>query len=364
MATLSALAGSLEGASAASMPLYTIDPLLDSRWDDLVESHPRASVFHHKGWLQALASTYGYQPIGLTSAPAGKRLTDGIVFCQVKSWITGTRLVSLPFADHCEPLLNEIGDSFELAEWMRAECSRHHWKYVELRPLSWSTHSGCPLVASQSYWFHTLDLTPSLEQIFRHLHKDSTQRRIRRAERERLSYETGCSERLLNDFYRLLLITRRRHQLLPQPRAWFRNLVRCMGQNVQIRLARKDGVPIAAILALRHRTTVVYKYGCSDERFHHLAAMPFLFWKLIEESKAAGAEQLDFGRTDLDNDGLTTFKDRFGATRRRITYLRYPESAKEKGVMAADLTAVRRLFCVLPDILLPWAGRLVYRHIG
>jgi len=154
-----------------------------------------------------LASTYGYQPIVLTSAPAGKQLTDGIVFCEVKSWITGIRLVSLPFADHCEPLLNEIGDSFELTEWMRAECRRHHWKYIELRPLSWGARSNGPLVASQSFWFHTLNLAPSLEQIFGDLHKDSIQRRIRRAEREQLSYETGCSEPVLNDFYRLIVIT-------------------------------------------------------------------------------------------------------------------------------------------------------------
>jgi CelD/BcsL family acetyltransferase involved in cellulose biosynthesis len=346
------------------MQLYTIDPLSDSRWDDLAALHPRASVFHQREWLHALASTYDYQPVVLTSAPAGQRLSDGIVFCQVKSWITGSRLVSLPFADHCEPLLNETGDWFELAEWMREECGRHRWKYVELRPLSWSPDSNCLLVVSRSYWFHSLDLMPSLEKIFGQLHKDSVQRRIHRAEREQLSYETGCSEPLLNDFYRLLLITRRRHQLLPQPRSWFRNLITYMGPNAEIRSARKDGVPIAAILTLRHRATVVYKYGCSDERFHHLAAMPFLIWKLIEESKTAGAEQIDFGRTDLDNDGLIAFKDRFGTIRKRLTYFRYPESAREKGVMAADVPAVRRLVSVLPDALLPWAGRLVYRHIG
>jgi hypothetical protein len=321
-------------------------------------------VFHHTGWLKALAGTYGYRPMVLTSAAAGQRLQDGIVFCEVKSWITGTRLVSLPFADHCGPLLNETGDSFEFTNWMRAECNRHQWKYIELRPLSWDMPADCPVVASQSYWFHALDLTPSAELIFRDLHKNSMQRRIRRADRERLSYERGRSEPLLRDFYRLLLITRRRHRLLPQPRAWFRNLIACMGPNLEIRLVRKDGVPIAAMLTLRHRTTVVYKYGCSDERFHHLAAMPFLFWKLIEESKAAGAEQMDLGRTDLDNDGLVAFKDRLGATRRRITYFRYPEDSKEKGVMASDLPAVRRLFSVLPDILSSWAGRLAYRHVG
>src|SRR4051794_39851978 len=103
-------AGSLEDATESSMHLHTIDPLSDSRWDDLVASHPKASVFHHRGWLQALASTYGYRPVVMTSTPPGKPLSNGVVFCEVRSWITGPRMVSLPFADHCEPLLSESDD--------------------------------------------------------------------------------------------------------------------------------------------------------------------------------------------------------------------------------------------------------------
>jgi hypothetical protein len=346
------------------MQLYTLNPIQDARWDDLASSHPRASVFHQRGWLKALAGTYGYRPMVLTTTQPGKPLSDGIVFCEVRSWITGNRLVSLPFADHADPLVNETCDTSEYTEWLRAECLRHKWKYIELRPLSWDLPSDSPLVESQSFWFHSLNLTPSIDQLFHGLHKDCLQRRIRRAERENLSYEKGCSEGLLKDFYRLLLITRRRHQLLPQPRAWFRNLVACMSPNVEIRLVRKGSIPIAAILTLSHLHTVVYKYGCSDQKFHHLAGMPFLFWKLIEESKAAGAEQIDFGRTDLDNDGLIEFKDRFGTTRRRLTYLRYPECIGEKGVIAAYLPVTRRLFSVLPDALSSMAGRLLYRHVG
>jgi hypothetical protein len=92
--------------------------------------------------------------------------------------------------------------------------------------------------------------------------------------------------------------------------------------------------------------------------------MPFLFWKLIEESKAEGAEQIDFGRTDLDNQGLIEFKDRFGTRRTRLTYLRYPESARDESVVASYLPAMRRLFSVLPDALSSTAGGLLYRHIG
>jgi CelD/BcsL family acetyltransferase involved in cellulose biosynthesis len=346
------------------MRLYDLDPLSDRRWDDLVASHPRASVFHRTGWLRALATTYGYRTMVLTTSPPGERLRDGVVFCEVRSWITGSRMVSLPFSDHAEPLLSEDGATLAIAEWMQAESLRRKWRYIELRPLSEGLHYDHPLAKSQSYWLHTLDLSPSVEQIFAKLHKSCIQRRIRHAERERLGYERGCSSELLNEFYTLLMMTRRRFRLLPQPRAWFENLIACMAPNAEIRVARKDGKAVAAILTLGHRGTVVYKYGCSDERFHHLGGMPFLFWKLIEESKNAAAELIDFGRTELENDHLTEFKDRLGTRRSKLSYLRYPERAGKSRTDALNISAMRGLFSILPDALSSRLGWAAYRHIG
>src|ERR1700749_333321 len=77
-----------------------LDPLTDSRWDDLVARNKYASVFHQRGWLEALRRTYKYQPLVLTNSPTGPPLEGGLVVCRVSSWLTGTRLVSLPFADH------------------------------------------------------------------------------------------------------------------------------------------------------------------------------------------------------------------------------------------------------------------------
>jgi len=356
--------GSGSGATNISMQVYTLDPMLDSRWDHFAASHPGASVFHQLGWLKALTSTYGYRPLVLTTTPPAEPLSDGIPFCEINSWITGSRLVSLPFADHCDALLTERGNIFHFVDWLQAESRQRRWKYVELRPPSWQMPANSPLAVSKTFWLHALSLEPPIERLFRALHKNCLQRRIRRAEREQLSYERGSSEEMLNGFYRLLMITRRRHQLLPQPIAWFRNLIASPAPGVEIRLARKNNRPIAAILTLRHGGQVVYKYGCSDEHFHSLAGMPFLFWKLIEESKAEGAEQIDFGRTDLDNQGLIEFKDRFGTRRTRLTYLRYPESARDESVVASYLPAMRRLFSVLPDALSSTAGGLLYRHIG
>jgi len=346
------------------MSVNIIDPVLDNRWDELVARHPRASVFHQRGWLKALARTYGYELLALTSSPVGSPLDDGIVFCRVSSWLTGTRLVSLPFADHCEPLLNQSGECLDFIRWLRAECDRKRWKYVELRPLSPVQDRGHGLQPSRGYCFHELDLAPSLEQIYRRLHKDSIQRKIRRAEGQRMEYEVGRSKQLLDEFYRLLLITRRRHQGIPQPRTWFGNLIEYMGDKLQIRVARKDGNPIAAMLTLRHGVTAVYKYGCSDQKFHSLGAMPLLFWRLIEESKNSGGQRIDFGRSDLENDSLITFKEKFGTTRKLLTYYRYPRSERGEKLSRWDSQIARQFFSILPDAALSTAGRFLYRHMA
>ncbi len=346
------------------MNISVANPLSDSRWDDLVARHPRASAFHTRGWLEALVRTHGYEPLVLTSALPGEPMQEGIVLCRVSSWITGTRLVSLPFADHCEPLLDHEHESREFSSWLRTECDRQRWKYVELRPMSWQESSDGILKTSSSFSFHTLDLSPSLEQIFGALHRDSVQRRILRAEKIGLAYEIGRSPDLQYEFYRLVRMTRKRQRLIPQPRNWFHNLAKSMGKDLQIRLVRKDGVGVAGMLTLQHRSRIIYKYGCSDARFHHLGGVPFLFWRLIEESKARGMEEIDLGRSDLEHETLIRFKDRFGTRKRSLTYFRYSPSTKRDAASGWGLRAARQIVSVLPEMALPTAGRILYRHFG
>src|SRR5437879_4363805 len=96
------------------MAVYQIDPAQDQRWVEFLQRHPRASVFHTPGWLDALQRTYGYEPVVLTTSPASQELSNGVVFCCVSSWLTGRRMVSLPFSDHCEPLVDRPVDLEDL----------------------------------------------------------------------------------------------------------------------------------------------------------------------------------------------------------------------------------------------------------
>lgn len=346
------------------MQVSKINPLVDERWRHFVDHHPRSSIFHHVGWLGALQHTYGHKPYVLTTAQPGEPIKDGLVFAEVKSWLTGKRLVSFPFSDHCDILADsESGFEALLSEYSR---SASKFKYAEIRPLySMPSQPSQTWSLEEEYVHHSLSLEPSLESLFSQFHKSCIQRKVRKAEKEGLRYAKGNDEALLQQFYKLLICTRRRHGIPPQPLKWFRNLISHLGHRLTLRIASQADRPIAAILTLSHKQTCVYKYGCSDEQYHHLGGMPFLFWKLIEECKAEKLVELDFGRTDLDNEGLLSFKDRFGAVRTRLTYLRHPGVRKKStSSIHMQFPVAGQIFSKLPDAISWRLGGLLYRHMG
>ena len=350
------------------MTVYQLNPLRDARWDRLVAAHPDSSVFHSVGWLQALSDTYGYEPIVYTTSPPGAELTNGIVACNIRSLLTGNRVVSLPFSDHCQPLIDGSATLNTLIEHIKQSLGGRRWKYFELRPRwcdSVTRDLEAELVRSDHFMQHAVDLRPDIDTLFKNLQKSSVQRKIRRAEREQLTYEEGISERLLRQFYRLMILTRRRHGLPPQPLIWFRNVIRTLQDKVKIRMASKDGIPMASILTISHKRSLVYKYGCSDSAFHPLGGMALVLWKAIQDGKQSGALEFDLGRSDSTNAGLIAFKENWDGKPYSLDYLRY--SAGHAAVDSAShwrRRAVEAVFSRMPNSVLTVAGRLLYPHIG
>jgi lipid II:glycine glycyltransferase (peptidoglycan interpeptide bridge formation enzyme) len=118
------------------------------------------------------------------------------------------------------------------------------------------------------------------------------------------------------------------------------------------------------MLTLAYKETLVYKYGCSDERFHNLGGMPLLFWETIQRAKQAGLRELDLGRSDLDNAGLVQFKGHLGAACSSIAYYRYPAPAPASSVRNWASGTVRYGLSLLPDWGLIPIGNFLYKHLG
>jgi lipid II:glycine glycyltransferase (peptidoglycan interpeptide bridge formation enzyme) len=343
---------------------YEFDPLSDSRWESFVLNHPRASVFHSTNWLKALKNAYGYDSTVMTTCPRQSALTNGLVFSRVESWLTGRRLVSLPFADHCEPLVNGFEELNDLLFRMRSHVDDGTWRYTEIRPIAFQAAKSTGFGKSNAYYLHRLHLNgKSIEELFHHFHKSCVQRKIRRAEREGLKYEEGTSETLFQQFYDLLIVTRRRMFLPPQPQSWFRALIAAFGRDVKIRIVSKDAVPVACIFKICHKKTMVYKYGCSDARFNKLGGMVLLLWNTIQEAKDKGLDELDMGRSDSSNLGLISFKEHWGANRTHLNYWRYPNQPASAAEGWQD-NLRRRVVPHVPSRILEMVGSVLYRHMG
>jgi len=347
--------------------VYRVDPIDDPRWSEFLDRDPNASIFHSAGWLKALRKTYGYESVVYTTSSPGQALRGGLLFCHIDSWLTGERMVSLPFSDHCEPLIYSTEEWNSLIASLQSEATERNWKYLEIRPLNSDLlHEGVKtgFRLAKQYYIHRLDLRPDLAQIRRGFDKNSILRRVRRAERGGLREKCGRSEDLLKDFYDLLILTRIRQSLPPQPYRWFANLVDCLGDRLEIRLAYKEETPVAAILNLRFKDTSYYKYGCLDWRYKGSGGMPFLFSRAIEEAKATGATEFDLGRSDQDNPGLITFKNHWGTAPRALDYWRFSGSVNLRPPEERGAGIVRRIVPFMPRWVLTAVGKLIYRHIG
>lgn len=347
------------------MNVYKLNPLQDPRWTELVRRHPSSSVFHTVEWLSALRSTYGYEPIVYTTTPPSADLQNGLVFCRIKSWVSGLRLVSLPFSDHCQPLIDDPEVMGHVLGWLEDSQRRENWKYIEVRPFGFS--NPVPFVngnvaPAEKHSVQVLDLRPDSETLFQNFHKSCIQRKIHKAEREKLTYEEGQTDALLAKFYALLLLTRRRHGLPPQPVKWFRNLLAFLGNKAAIRVVSKGDIPVASIFTIFHKNALVYKYGCSDARFNNLGGTPLLFWKAIQDGKRNGVEYYDLGRSESGNPGLITFKENWGAKSYPLLYYRLP--ADQPALARWHTHLMKSVFSKMPDALLTATGKLLYRHIG
>jgi CelD/BcsL family acetyltransferase involved in cellulose biosynthesis len=351
-------------AEASGAVVREIDPLVDTRWDELVALHPKASIFHTRAWLEALHRTYGYRPV-VYATTRGTQLEEAVVFCRVESRLTGRRLVSLPFSDHCEPLASEAALDAILAH-VRQRQQEAGLRYVELRPVACDLEGARDrgFGVSERFSFHSIDLRPELPALFKRMHDTSVRQRINRADREGLTYEVGRSEELLQKFRQLLFLTRRKHKVPPQPAAWFRNIAALLGESMRVHVVSKDGLPVASILTLHFGQQVTYKYGCSDPRFNNLGGTPVLIWKVIQQAKEEGATLLDLGRSDLSNPGLVTFKARLGAQSTELCYYRTPAPVERAPKDGRAKTWAGELLARMPDRLLGAAGNLLYRHLG
>jgi CelD/BcsL family acetyltransferase involved in cellulose biosynthesis len=338
-----------------------IDPIADPEWLAFIEGSPTAEVFHHPRWLGLLRDQYGYQ-VQACCLANGNGIEAGIPVAKIESRLTGRRLVSLPFSDVCSPALAPGTDSEALDDLGRALAEQA--RASELGLTVHAPLSGAPKAFVQPRFVrHLLSLDADLTEIEASYAKQ-IKRGIKKAEREGLRVERRGDRAALDAFYSLHLQTRRRLGVPTQPKSFIRRFEGLFDAGLGfVAVVLDESEPIAAAVFLTHNETATYKYGASDAARLGKRPNNLLFAETIRWARDSGFRTLDFGRTDLDNEGLRAFKRSWGAREESLsyTYLDAGEPSLQPSLRDRVMGATIRRSPALVGRL---AGAALYKHFG
>lgn len=313
-------------------------------------------MFHHPAWLRLLAATYRYEFAASCVTDDDGRVLAGLPWARIESRLTGRRLVALPFSDACEPLTDGASEE-DLAQAVE-EHRREADLGLEVR---WRMEALQAKVVHR-YWRHVLALEPDADAVLRRA-RTGIRRGASKAVREGLEFEQRTDQSALDAFYRLHLRTRKHQGVPTQPKRFVDGLIPLFERGHGfVALVNDDGRPIAAAVFLQLRAHLIYKYGASDRSA--LARRPnnLLFAEVIRWACESGLRELDFGRTDLDQEGLKQFKRGWGAEELPLHHT-YAGTEAPSG----EASRAQRLLAPAIRNLPPGVGRLLgalYRHFG
>jgi CelD/BcsL family acetyltransferase involved in cellulose biosynthesis len=338
-------------------PGVRILPVGDPEWTAFVGACQDATPFHHPTWSSVLSECYGYRALALGLTDGRDRIVAGVPVLDAGGPFGRRRWVALPFTDFC-PVLTGGRPVEGLAPALLRAAQAQRLGAFELHA-DLSGEGGFHRTTSAVR--HTQALPADASQLYRGL-STMHQRNLRKAERAGMEIRLGQQTADMERFYALHLLTRRRLGVPIQPRRFFRLLAeRMLARGLGFTLsAHLQGTTIAAAVFLHWNGVLVYKFGASDPRYWSHRPNNLLLWSALRWGCENGYHTFDWGRTDLEDEGLRAFKRGWGAREQPLTY----------AVAAPDPPRpsfrVRRLLKHVIRGSPPWVcqavGELLYRY--
>lgn len=328
-----------------------------------------ASFYYNQRWLDLITTLYGYHLIPLTVTDADGQVTGFLPLCAISSPLTGRRLVSLPFSDHCPLLATDAQTANALIEQAITLAKKQKVRYLELRTGTneyLANHKDLEQADLYVRWL--LPLNSNTQTVWSLLRKP-IQHQIKKSRKMGVTVRIAEQRAEVEHYYKLHLQTRsKKHGMPSQPASFFYSLWDHFAADniMKILLAEHEGNVIAGMVILASGTTIRYAYGASDERFLHLSPNNLLMWHAIEWGCQQGYQTLDMGRTAQENEGLMEYKRRWGAQQEALCYYYYPATAglASTSEHSPKFRLLTNAWRRLPISITRPLSSLLYRHLG
>ncbi len=353
--------------------IHWLSPDEQGEWDAFVTRHPLGLVYHLSSWQRVLESAFGHiHGRFLVLRDGGGQIQAGVPVYTVTSWLLKNRIVSVPFATMCDPLISTKEEFGLLWPAIEDASRQHRSKRIEIRTRRISTDCmPALLTAGARYKHHYLPLGENTDVLFRSFHLTSVRQKVQKARRAGVIVEERQDEQSLRVFHAFLVATRRRRSLPPMPFAFFQAMYRWLSpDHAALYMAVHAGEPVGGLLALKFKDLWTMEYS-GDADNATTGANQLLCWETIQRAKSSGARCFSFGRTAPDNTGLLDYKRRWATVEEDLTDFINPPGSRlapgDESPKAANRTLyeiAKRLLRHAPAAVQKSFGDFCYRHLG
>lgn len=309
----------------ATAPAVRLVPLTDpqerARLERWLAAHPRATAFHRPAWGEAIASATGHEYLALVAEDAQRELAGFLPLHAIHSPLFGRAMVSAGFAVDGGILADDDASAAALADagWRLAEC--YSAPTLELRG-GWLPDDSRWTIKSDAHAGFAADLVADgaqadqkqLEWVPRKQRAE-----VRKGLANDLTVRTGSSAQDRQLHYAVYAESVRNLGTPVFPRALFEAVLDAFGDDADILTVLHDDVPVASVLNLYHRGTVLPFWGGGVWAARALRANDVMYYALMNHARRRGCTRFDFGRSKVGT-GAFAFKKNWGFEPAPLSY--------------------------------------------
>jgi FemAB-related protein (PEP-CTERM system-associated) len=330
-----------------------------ARWDAFVERCPEATFFHRFGWREILESVFRHRTFYLLAERDGE-VAGVLPLAQVKSWLFGHSLVSLPFCVYGGAAATDpaaVPALHVAACDLAGELGVDH---LELRNRI-AREPGWP--GQNLYATFRRAILPDVEANLLAIPRKQ-RAMVRKGIQRGLRSELDAS---VDRFFALYADNVHRHGTPAQSKRYFATLQRVFGKDAEVlTVLAPDGQPVSSVLSFYFRDEVLPYYAGDAVAARDLAANDFKYWELMRRACERGLHVFDYGRSKRGT-GSFDFKKNWGFEPTPLAYEyallrgdRIPEHNPLNPKYRGFIAVWRRIPIGLANAL----GPHIVRHLG
>jgi FemAB-related protein (PEP-CTERM system-associated) len=283
-----------------------------ARWDAFVERCPEATFFHRAGWKEILESVFRHRPHFLF-AERDAEIVGVLPLAQVKSWLFGHSLVSLPFCVYGGVAATDPAAVPALHTASRALADELGVDHLELRNRV-AREPDWP--RQDLYVTFRREILPEVEANMLAIPRKQ-RAMVRKGIQRGLTSEINPT---VDRFFDLYADNVHRHGTPALPKRYFEALARVFGRDVEVlTVLDPGGTPLSSVLTFYFRDEVLPYYAGDAVAARELAANDFKYWELMRDAAERGYRIFDYGRSKRGT-GSFDFKKNWGFEAQPLQY--------------------------------------------